>query len=577
MDTREFLEKEQALARRFGVRKLDVMLQSLRCTSCGANALRVQHLAGARFSSLDEMERPLIAAIREQVDATCARCEQRPLAGDGRRHLLLAWCDRRSAHVAVSLRLNAEDDGRVKVVRRAWWIPLTRDAEEIGDSDERLVDAWLDSAVRQAATLADTDAAVEALQALAEVHTDDAVIRRELGLTLLEQGRTDVALPHLERSLEQQPDQPEVLRRVGRIHASWGDGSTATDLLVRAHDLTNDPTLLEEILRASWQGRRYGAMDAAALALLEDDPEHQGALKARVCTASGTDLTGLRDAWRDLGAAARAAGERATAAVADHWLDALDVPWPDMHPGEPLELWWDDVRETLVDLGWTLRRPTGEEPVDRATLPDAEVTGPDGSVWLLWAVPSRFTPWVSQRIRAALRFAHEDAERTGARFVVLSPQPVPWAIARYAARVPDALLDLTADADSSMTVVDENAASFAAAAETVFGRELTEDLDSLAEVDAILARYHDHGFGEMTWALQCQIAAWVGHVVCLARPGAAWGDGDDDMDPRVLVLPDSGQVNLVSKVGKAVRNGDEDSLAHFAEVLLATLSPPEAS
>lgn len=576
MDTREFLEKEQALARRFGVRKLDVMLQSLRCPKCGANALRVQHLAGARFASLDDMERPLLAAIRGEVQATCARCEHRPLAGDGRRHLLLAWCERHAAHVAVSLRLNPEDDGRVKVVRRSWWIPLTGDAEEIGESDARLADAWLDSAVRQAATLADAGAAVTALEALAELHSDDAIVCRELGLTLLEQGRTEQALPWLERALETEPDQPDVLRRVGRIHASWGAGAVATDLLVRAHDLTGDPTLLEEILRASWQGRRYGAMEAAAFALLEGDPEHLGALKARVCAGSATDLTGLRDAWRDLGRAARAAGERGTAAVADHWLDALDVPWPDMDPGGDLDHWWDDARETFVDLGWTLRRPAAVEPVDRALVPDAELSGPDGTTWFAWVVPSRFTPWVTQRIRAALRAAHEDAERAAARFVVVSAQPVPWSIARYTARVPDAVLDLTADADATMVVVDENASSFAAAAETVFGRELSADVDSLADVDAILARYHDHGFGEITWALQCQVASWVGHVLALARPGAAWGDGDDDMDPRVLVLPDGSQVNLVSKVGKAVQNGPEDSIALFAEVLLGALIPQEA-
>ena len=93
-------------------------------------------------------------------------------------------------------------------------------------------------------------------------------------------------------------------------------------------------------------------------------------------------------------------------------------------------------------------------------------------------------------------------------------------------------------------------------------------LSSLSIVDDILLRYHDDGLGGISYALQTQAASYVGEVLTHILPDAQWTDGADDMDPRVLSLPNGGELNLVSKVGKLVRNGPEDALHHFVTTLL---------
>ncbi len=139
---------------------------------------------------------------------------------------------------------------------------------------------------------------------------------------------------------------------------------------------------------------------------------------------------------------------------------------------------------------------------------------------------------------------------------------------RIVSGAPDPELLLAADADTTMAVADENVAAFVVAAERHFGRPMDFRLESLVEVDAILNRLHDDGMGEITYAFQCQVAAYVGAVIAKVVDGTEWRPADAPMDPYVLAMPTGEEVNLVSKIGKAVRHGAEDGVAHFVSVLL---------
>ena len=179
------------------------------------------------------------------------------------------------------------------------------------------------------------------------------------------------------------------------------------------------------------------------------------------------------------------------------------------------------------------------------------------------------TPALDHRIAATVRAARTDERRAAARLVPLCRQALSYGAARWVSGAPDAELLLEADADTTMTVIDENVAAFVLAAERHFGRPMSFDLESLEEVDAILERLHDDGFGEVTYAFQCQAAAYIGQVIATQLEGVRWEEGERPMDPRVLTLPGGEELNLISKVRKAVRNGSEDSIAHFVGVVLA--------
>ena len=97
----------------------------------------------------------MLQQVQREIRAHCTRCESETLRGDGSRHVYLLFSERLDAHLAVTLRLAREDEGRVKVTRQVWLVPLQGTAEELADAeDARLVDVWLDAAVRRCAACA---------------------------------------------------------------------------------------------------------------------------------------------------------------------------------------------------------------------------------------------------------------------------------------------------------------------------------------------------------------------------------------------------------------------------------------
>ncbi len=569
--TKEFLDRERLLARRFGVRKTDVYYQLVRCPSCGHEALLRNRFTREAHDSISSVENAMLGQLRRDVRASCTKCGHQPLRGDGSRHVYLLYTERQDAHVAVTLRLEREEDGRVRVRRQAWFVDVDGKAEELEDAeDPRLLDVWLDASIRRWALETDPTRAAEGLANLASEHGGDALVLRELGFALLDAGQNAPAARALSASLDADGDQVRVLRRLGRLHVREGRPAEAAELLVRAFDLSASSDLLPEVIHACYRGQRVGALAAAAEALLELETDHLVGLKARVCVEDASNIGAWRDAWEDLARAAELAGERYTERVASAWVQALTLPLPDWEAGVRPEAYREILADECLAMSFEVEREPDPLNWGDATLPvDLEVIDDEGITWLVWLCAHEATAATDQTLAAAARAAMEDPRRSACRLLPLSRSPLSYAVCRWASSMPDATVDLEADADTTMAVSDENVTSFMQLVEATFGRTLDLSLSSLDEVDEVLRRYHDDGFGTMTYALRCQAASYVGAVIRRILGHGAWNRSpEDDGDPYLFELANGARVQLVRRISRAVDVGDDDGLKSFVRVVL---------
>ena len=232
--------------------------------------------------------------------------------------------------------------------------------------------------------------------------------------------------------------------------------------------------------------------------------------------------------------------------------------------------WVDAFADELEPLHHMVERDPSPLDWGEAEIPiDLEVVTEEGEHLLFVMTEAVSNAALQQTIAATVRAALKDERRPICRVVPIWRQPLGYGILNYASNAPTAETLLLADADTTMSVIDENVSAFVMSAETHFGRSLDFSFQSLEEVDAILLRLHDGGFGEVTYAFQCQAAAYVGEVVRNLLEDACWIPADAPMDPRVFQIAEDEELNLISKVGKMVRNGAEDSLSHFISAVLS--------
>lgn len=519
----------------------------------------------------------MLEVLHRPVRARCASCNSEALDGTGSRHVFLLYSERAAAHLAITLRMKREDDGRVKVLRQVWLVPDNGSATELESADDDRLDAfWRDSRIRCRASEQDPEDAVDGLEDLAhdDAFASDPLLLREIGNALIDAGRTARALGAYELSLRANPKQPDTLRKAGRLFLSFGRPQRAAELLRSAWDATDDPLLLRDIVRAAYRGRQLGVLEQAAHALIEEDSESVLGHKALAAASAPTDIGAMRDAWEDLRRVAARSGERATEGVAKFWCETLALPFPDWTPDDDVATYRELLADELVDAGYERVEPQSLE-WNGAEIPvDLDMMSPHGERLVVTLFDQRPNPVLAQRIAAAVRAARAEERRPVHRLVPLSRQGLEYAASTWVSGTATAALLIEADADTTMRVLDENIAAFVVAAETHFGRPLTFDLDSLKEVDAILLRLHDDGFGSIPYAFQCQVAAYVGQVLSQHLEGAEWAEGEDEMDPRVYRLPSGEELNLITKVRKVVRNGAEDSIAHFVNVVLQHVDIP---
>ena len=567
--TKEFLERERLLAERFGVRKTDAYYQLVRCPACGHEALLRSRFSRASYASIADVEAEMLQHVQREIRAVCSRCDGTPLRGDGSRHVYLLYSERARAHLGITMRLAREEEG-VKVTRQAWWVPLDGTAEEVEVVDDARLDAiWADSFIRRWSLDPDPSAAATALRALTEQQPLDALAWRELGRSYQEAGDPDRAIDALRASVAQDATQAEVLERLGRLLMQRGAFAEAAEQLVAAFDVGEDARLLPDVITACYRGQRIGALAAAAEALLELEPDHLVGHKARVCVEDASNIGTWRDAWEDLRDAAASSGERYTEQVANGWMAALALPLPDWSATLTPAAYAQAIADECEAAGLEVERDPDPLAWGAALLPiDLEVVGEDGTRWLVWLCAHEATAATDHTLAVAVRAARQDPRRAACRVLPLARTPLSYAVCRWTSGAPDAELDLDADADTTMQVSDENVAAFVQALETRFGRTLDFTLDSLAEVDAVLARYFDDGFGAMTFAFRCQAAAYLAQVLAANVPGTEWVPSEAAGDPYVVALPSGGRARLVQKVSAAVERGPAEPVGAFVQWLV---------
>ena len=540
----------------------------VRCTECDAEAVLRSRFNRHEFDNIQDAERRVLEVIQRPIAAACANCECQELDGVGSRHVFLMYSERGEAHLAITLRMTREDDGRTKVLRQVWIVPNDATAIEVEHEDERLEEFWIDSKIRCRAVHPDPSVAADDLERLAAEHSNDPFLLRELAHCLLDAGNTARSLAAFELSLEHNPDQPRTLGIAGRLYTSLGLPGRGAELLLGAWERTEDIELLHGVLRAAYRGRRLGLLEQAAGELMAHEPGSVLAAKARALTRGFDDVGELRERWEELSEVAGAAGDRETLHTARFWCELLELPFPDwtssMSSMEFLDLLVDELDTMDVQIE---RHPEPLDWGDAELRVDLEVINEEGEHLLFFLIEETANPALRQRIAAIVRAAAHDERRNNCRVVPVWRQPLSWGSYQFAARSPTAEILILADADTTMAVIDENAAAFLVSAERHFGRTLDFSVESLDEVDAILLRLHDDGFGEITYAFQCQVASYVGEVARSVFEDAAWALGEAPMDPRVFRLSEDEELNLISKIGKVVRNGAEDSIAHFLAVV----------
>lgn len=566
---RELFKHEEELARRYRVRKFDTLLQSLRCPACGTEGVHRQTFAGRSYDSVDAVERRMLQHVGAEFEAECSACGHRRLDGDGMHHFFLLYSELRDAHLVVALRLSREDDDRTKVHRRVWIVPVDQDGEmltEIGDDED---DFWLESHFR--AVIADpyADDFAEEFEVFLLDERFRPIALREYADALAEDGHVSDALPIYDASLSENPEQPDLLQRTARLHSVYGDDERAVEFYLEAYEQSSDAEDLASLAYSALRSRRFGVAQIAAERLIADGVEVGFASKVLASLGTAGDIVRWRTAWENLRDAADDAGDRVGAHVARYWVDSLALPIPDWSEHASIDDYRRQLRDALRDDGFDIARPAPVLGWGAAQLDcDIAATDPFGARYVFFIEETLPTAAIRRTLLARARALALGEDWRGARGILLPRQVFPYAMYRYFSDLPDAQLDLETDADTTLVVHDENIATWLWAAERYFGFLADYSVESLDELDRILLRFHDEGFGAIEHPLVCVIASYLREVIRRAVGESVWVDGETPMDPRVLRLPDGGSANVLSRIRRMVRHGSSESVRDFVVALI---------
>lgn len=312
----------------------------------------------------------------------------------------------------------------------------------------------------------------------------------------------------------------------------------------------------------------------------DEAARHEGddltTLKARIGQLSVVDVGALRDAWESLRDTARAAGERHTALGAESWIEALELPIPDWRD----ELSADEYAAALADEldAWGLDVDRSPAPMRSgpSEMPFAlDATDESGTSWLFYLIDELPNPALELRVLAFLRAISEDERRERPRAVLLSRRSLPYGLAMWGSRSPDAQIVVSAAADTSMSVTDENVTDLLYFAEKHFGRPLDHDMASLDNLDAIASRLRDDGFGKVSYPWVCRIASYLGDVLENRVGTGYWVPANAPDDPFVLALADGRAVNLITLVRRYFESDGARPLSEMFEVVIDVLEDDE--
>lgn len=568
---RELFRREEQLARRYRTRKLDILFQSLRCPNCETEGISRRRFMDDEYSSVEDIEGKMLAHIHQKFAASCSKCGNQKLNGDGARHFFLLFSEQQDAHLVVSLKLSRESDGRTLVTRKLWFVPVGEEGVAIEEDDGRLDDFWTESRFRSLLNnplLHDFD---EEFGEFLESSSFRHIVLREYASLLIDEGSVSEALGLIDTSLTENPEQPALLMEAAGLHASYSDHERATELFIEAWDQTESADALAGAVVSACKARKFGTTEIAAAELLENERYAGLAAKALVATGTATNISSWKFGWKRLHEIATASGDRVSARVAKSWSDALELPIPDWKPGVSTDDYRGIVRSALAESDLEIVRPTPPLVWGEAKLEcDLIATDPFGARYAIFITDLMPTAAVVRTLvtKARALILSESEDYKGARGILLTRQVFPYSLYRYFSDLPDAQLDLEMEADPTLIVHQENVATWLWAAERYFGSMADYSVESLDEVDRILLRFHDDGFGAIEHPMVCVISSYIREVMQRAVGPCEWKDGDAPMDPRVLQLPDGGSANIMSRIYRMVEHGQGESVQQLVTSLI---------
>lgn len=375
------------------------------------------------------------------------------------------------------------------------------------------------------------------------------------------------AYAYYDALLKQVPDDAAALRATSRILERALEYREACDRVYRAWAQHQAPELLGPLARLAYRARRFDLLKGAASALLEEDPDSMTGHLALICAMDGRFVVPRRRAFQSLYNAASAGGHVGIRQVAASWLSRLEQPIPDWEQGQSAAQYTAALHEALADEGWELEaRPQIVASGITIEL-DLLATAPDGARYAFFVQPAAVRGHIVRALRGQLRALMHDEAWLDLRPMLLTPHPIPWYAYRMMSDAVGARMELMLDADTSMQVNDENIATFIWAAEETYGAALDFGIESLDELDRLIRRWHEFGFGEISHVVASLMASYLGEVFH-RTVGGAWSDAEAGPDARAWKLPDDTVIFLIAHIKHCVALGDEEALAQFMRSII---------
>lgn len=410
---------------------------------------------------------------------------------------------------------------------------------------------------------------VESIQKSFAQHPErQQIALREYGKRWEAQAEYSTAFACYDASLQFNDKDTDVLIATARILERALEYTEASQRMHRAWLADESPSTLDHLIRLAYRARRLGLLQGASTALLEHDPESVTGYLGLICSMSVGKIVPLRRAFKELVEACSAAGASQVEAVANTWLRRLHLPLPDWDDGVPQAAFLQQLKEQLADAGYEVSTAPTSMMVDGVHVQfQLLATSSTGLRYVFFLIEGQVRSHVVRQLRGQLRALFGSDLWQDVEPIILTRDALPWYVYRMASLSPDARLELLASADTTMHVLDENVATFIWAAENYVGATLDFSLESLRDVDRMIERWHEHGFGEISHSMAVLVASYLGEV--LKRYGhGSWVDAHDGPDARAWQLNEDTQIFLIAHVRQCVSLGHGESIQAFITRLI---------
>lgn len=546
-----------------------VVFHTLRCGQCGQTAdLREAWPFAPSDGNPARVQERVCARAAARADKACPSCAHREMYRDGHTHAVISHAYARRSLVVYIVTMSYTADG----VQR---------------SDVEVLEIFRDDSVRRvedpsglAAELHDEYSVrdymqtrllkpVEAIRNAFSQHPKrQQIALREYGKRWEAQAEYSAAFASYDASLQFDDKDTDVLIATARILERALEYTEASQRMHRAWLADESPSTLDHLIRLAYRARRLGLLQGAATTLLEHDPESVTGYLGLICSMGVGKIVPLRRGFRDLAAAAVAAGNSQVEAVAQTWLRRLALPLPDWDEQAGHEAYLQQLEDQLDEAGFEIDTAPTSFMLDGVHVSfDLLATSDSGSRYVFFLVEGNVRSHVVRRLRGQLRALFSDDDWQDIEPIILTRDALPWYVYRMASFSPDARLELLASADTTMHVLDENVATFMWAAENYIGASLDFSLDSVSDVDRMIERWHEHGFGEISHSMAVLVASYLGEVLKKYGHGR-WVDTDDGPDARAWQLNEDTQIFLIAHVRQCVALGHGESIQAFITRLI---------